>query len=152
VIQYEQNASLGGLVIKAMGYMIGRPSSAVVKANYAFIVADPVIVGNNLASFKVSCITTNPPATLYYTIDGTEPGVGSAIVPPSGQITTLTFPPDQTNLTFKVRALAPNYLPSQTIARFSRQRISSHAHLPGLPEVKSPAGSSHLLDKSSTRR
>jgi hypothetical protein len=129
VIQIERNANLGGLVIKAMGYMIGRPSSAVVKANYAFIVADPTIIGNNLASFRVTTVTTNPPAALYYTVGYTvqgtpEPTETSSLVPQGGQITGLTFPQNQTNVTIKVRAFAPNYLPSQTITKvFSRDNF-----------------------------
>jgi hypothetical protein len=129
VIQIEQNASLGGLVIKAMGYMIARPSSGVVKANYVFIVADPVIIGNNLASFRVTTVSTNPPAALYYTVgyavqDTPEPTETSSLVPPGGQITGLRFPPNQTNVTVKVRAFAPNYLPSQTVTKvFSRDNF-----------------------------
>ena len=111
VLTVERSATLGGVVIKAIGFAAGRPNSPVVKANYAFKVATPTITGNNLASFKVSTITVNPPAAIHFTVDGSEPTESSALVPPGGQV-QLSLPEGQTNLVFRARAFAPNYLPS----------------------------------------
>lgn len=121
IIPVERRAELGGLVIKAMGYQLGRPNSAVAKAYYAFKVAEPTILGNNLASFRVTSITTNPTPVLYYTVNGEDPTpTNAAKVPVGGQV-QLNFPAGQTQVTFKVRGYADNYLPSSVVAKtFSR--------------------------------
>lgn len=118
VLEVERNATLGGLVIKAIGFQVGRPNSAIAKANYAFKVAVPTITGNNLASFKVTTTTVNPPAAIYYTVDGSEPTAASNLVPPGGQI-QLNLPEGQTNVNvlFRARAFAPNYLPSDLVEK-----------------------------------
>lgn len=111
VLSVERSATLGGVVIKAIGYAAGRPNSPVVKANYAFKAATPTIAGNNLASFKVSTATVNPPATVRFTVDGSDPTATSEAVPLGGQV-QLSLPEGQTNVVFRVRAFAPQYLPS----------------------------------------
>jgi hypothetical protein len=113
-IQVERSATLGGVVIKAIGFAVGRQNSAVAKANYAFKAGTPVIVGNNLASFRVYTVTTNPVAAIHYTTDGSDPDVNDPAVPQGGQL-QIELPEGQTQVVFKARAFADTFLPSDVM-------------------------------------
>ena len=100
------------LVIKAVNVGPGG-SSAIVTAEFIFQVANPTINGNNGAQFTVSDITTN--ATLWYTIDGTDPTNASPSIGPiaitNANPVTLSVNAS-TNILFKIRGFRDGYQPS----------------------------------------
>ncbi len=104
------------LTIKAVGQQSGRPDSAIVTAQFQFIVGNPLVTGNNAAQFSVSDITSG--AELWYTTDGSDPtnaapSVSAGTVTGTNAITlSMAFPPATSNLTFKVRGFKANYQPS----------------------------------------
>jgi sugar lactone lactonase YvrE len=134
-LQVERSTTLGGVVIKAVGFQVGRQNSPIAKVNYAFKTATPVITGNNLATFKVSSVTTNPPATVYYTVNGNDPTEQDTAVPINGQL-QLQFAPGQTNLTLKARAFADTFLPSDV----SQKTFSATNFIPTRITLGFPSG------------
>ncbi len=106
----------GGVVIKAMAYEVGRPSSPIVTTRFGFKVGDPSVTGNNLAQFAVSSSTTDPSPRIHFTTDGSDPFDGSTnIVENGSQITSLEFAEGQERLIFKMRAFADNFKPSEIV-------------------------------------
>lgn len=110
------------LTIKAVGQQPGRPNSAIVTAQFQFIVGNPLVIGDNAAQFSVSDITKG--AELWYTTDGSDPTNAApsqlAGTIPGGTETnvinlSLAFPPGGTNLTFKIRGFKANYHPSGVV-------------------------------------
>lgn len=103
------------ITIKAISTQAGRPDSPVVKARFQFVTANPVIIGDNAALFRLENITTG--AEMWYTWDGTDPTNGPPSIGPvyagaqiSTNLTTGTA-------TFKVRAFKPGYAPSGVAMR-----------------------------------
>lgn len=94
----------------------GSPPSAVVNAEFLLQVATPLVSGQNAADLSVSDETTN--ATIYYTLDGTEPTTSSSIVgTTTGSGTTLHLALSitvDTQLKLKAFDNADNFTPSQT--------------------------------------
>ncbi len=113
----KRDSELGGVVIKAIAYQFGRQSSPVVKANYGFKVATPAILGDNLASFKVTTATVDPAPELRYTVDGADPSLTNGTVVPEGGALQLAFTEGQTNVVVKVRGFATDYLPSDIASK-----------------------------------
>jgi NHL repeat len=108
---------LPDLTIKAIGEKSdGSSNSPIVQARFQFIAANPIIVGNNAASFFVTNITVG--AQMWYTTDGSDPtndGSGTSVGPiPSGQTISLNSS-GTGNIVFKVRAFRDNYQPSAII-------------------------------------
>ena len=102
------------VTVKAISFQAGRPSSAVIQARFIFKVASPVIFGDNAALFSVDCQTTN--ATMWYTIDGTDPTNAppseGPIRGPANISLNIT-----SNTTFKIRAFRDNFQPSEIATR-----------------------------------
>ena len=116
VAYYTITQILPDLTIKAIGEKPdGSPNSAIVKARFQFITANPLISGNNAAKFAVADITAN--AQMWYTVDGSDPTNASPSVGPiaSGTALSLQFPPGASNLTFKVIAVRTNYQASAIV-------------------------------------
>jgi hypothetical protein len=116
VAYYTIAQVLPDLTIRAIGEKPdGSPNSAIVEARFQFITANPLIGGNNAASFAVSDITAN--AQMWYTVDGSDPTNASPSVGPiaSGTTLSLQFPPGASNLTFKVIAVRTNYQASAIV-------------------------------------
>jgi hypothetical protein len=114
------NPVLPDMTIRAIGEKSdGSPNSAVVSARFQFITANPLITGNNAAQFTVFDLTTN--ADLWYTVDGSTPNptnpasVGPISTPNNIATLSLSFPPGQSNLTFKVIAMRTNYQSSGVV-------------------------------------
>lgn len=105
---------LPDLTIKAQSSQNGRVSSSVVSARFQFKTGNPVISGNNAASFTVSTVSSG--AQLYYTTDETEPTNGAPSIGPISSGTQLSFNVSNSNLVFKVRAFKTNYEPSATVS------------------------------------
>jgi hypothetical protein len=101
----------GQTTIKAISASLGAPISDVAVANVAYIVGNPTVSGGNAAQFTVSSTTTN--ATIYYTIDGTNPTNGISSRATNGQ--TLSLPPTGSNIVFKAIASRPGYLDSAVV-------------------------------------
>jgi hypothetical protein len=108
------------MTVKAIGAKNdGSPNSAVASAHFQFITANPVIIGNNAASFTVQDITIG--AHLYYTLDGSLPSPTNAssvdLGVLSGTNTTWSVSFNvQTDTLFLVRAFKNNYQPSAAVA------------------------------------
>jgi hypothetical protein len=116
VAYYSIAQIMPDLTLKAIGEKPdGSPNSAIVKARFQFITANPLITGNNAAQFTVSDLTTN--AEMWYTVDGSDPTNAAPSVGPisSGASLSLQFPAGGTNLTFKVIAFRANYQPSAVV-------------------------------------
>jgi sugar lactone lactonase YvrE len=96
------------LSIKAFAAAPNRSDSATVSAQFQFIVASPLIVGDNAAQFSISNITAS--ALMYYTTDGSDPGTNS--LGPITNGTTLSLNLTGTSLMFKIRGFRANYQPS----------------------------------------
>jgi hypothetical protein len=107
------------ITIKAIGTATGRRSSAVVSSRFIFQVGNPLIVGDNAASFKVQNITTN--AEMWYTWDGSDPTnnpVGNpAVNGPVRSGDLISFNLNDTNATFKIRAYRDGYRPSDVVTK-----------------------------------
>ena len=101
------------LVVKAVNVNSVGESSPVVTAEFIFMVANPLITGNNGAQFTVSDITTN--VTLWYTLDGTSPTNASPSYGPilltNGNPVTLSLNVSS-NILFQARAFRNGYEPS----------------------------------------
>ena len=96
--------------IKAIGTQEDRSSSAVITARFRFQVANPVVVGNNAASFSLRTATQE--ADMWYTTDDTDPLTNA---PPAlryvpGTQLNVAKP---TNVIFKVRGFKKGYFSSQ---------------------------------------
>ena len=105
------------VTIKAIGTKKdGSPDSFVVKARFQFICANPLITGNNAASFIVSDLTRA--AQMWYTTNGMDPTnvlTSSNFGPiPSGATISLDA---STNVTFRVRAFRDNYQDSDIVTK-----------------------------------
>jgi hypothetical protein len=108
------------LTIKAIGTKLGGyPNSSIVQARFQFVVANPLIVGNNAGLFVLSDITDN--CTFWYTTDGVDPTNSPGTTNFDHSILLCTNAPIGTNLIslsissnfmFKVRAFKNNYQPS----------------------------------------
>jgi hypothetical protein len=103
------------VTVKAIGVAPGRPSSAVVSARFQFKTANPVVTGNNAASFNVTDQTVG--AQMWYTLDGTDPTNAAPSLGPITSVANLSLNVSS-NLTFKVRAFRPNYQNSGIVTTF----------------------------------
>ncbi|HWN96248.1 MAG TPA: hypothetical protein VNT99_14525, partial [Methylomirabilota bacterium] len=107
------------VTIKAIGTLTGRRSSSIVRARFQFQVANPFIVGDNAASFKILNITTN--AEMWYTWDGSEPTnnalANTNVFGPvfDGQI--ISFNIGESNRTFKIRGFRNGFQPSDVFTK-----------------------------------
>jgi hypothetical protein len=99
-----------------------------VKARFQFVASNPVIVGNNAASFQVSSPSAS--AQLYYTTDGlTLPTTNSTQVQNGGTL-SFNFPPDvNTNLIFIVQAFENGFAPSQAVTNIFSSTNYTANHL-----------------------
>lgn len=120
VSPYEVGQVAPFLTIKAIGAKAdGSPNSAVVRSTFQFKTGNPVISGDNAASFTLSTITAN--AYLYYTLDGSDP---SSTNPAAVYLGPLPSPTNvwtvslaiSSNTVFKVRAFRDNYQPSAIVS------------------------------------
>ncbi|TAK94663.1 MAG: hypothetical protein EPO07_16375, partial [Verrucomicrobia bacterium] len=111
------------LSIKAFGHHPGRSDSAMVTAQFQYIVGNPTIVGDNGARFTVYDITGG--ANLYYTTDGSVPDpttnaaattFAGVISGTNGILLSPTFA-NPTNLTLRVRGFKNNYQPSGIVTK-----------------------------------
>ncbi|MCU0782633.1 MAG: hypothetical protein MUF81_01025 [Verrucomicrobia bacterium] len=104
------------VTVKAISTQDGRISSPVVQARFQFKVANPIVSGNNAASFTVDDATAN--ATLWYTTDGvTDPTPnGANCVGPLTAPVLLNLN-GTSDVTFKVRAFRHNYKDSDMVTR-----------------------------------
>src|SRR5262249_13815155 len=103
------------LTVKAIGVQAGRQSSLIVSARFQFKCANPMITGNNAASFTVSDETDN--AKMYYTLDGKDPTTnGPSSIGPilTGSTLSLNI---STKFVFKIRAFRPNYQNSDVVTQ-----------------------------------
>jgi hypothetical protein len=98
------------LTIKALSTQDGRQPSSEVKARFQFKTATPIVVGNNAASFTVTAGTTN--ATIYYTLDGSDPTNGPPSLGPIASGDPLSITLNNSNVTFKAMAFRTSYQPS----------------------------------------
>jgi streptogramin lyase len=103
------------MTIKVISMQDGRRPSSVVQGRFQFKTANPIVIGDNPASFTISNVTVG--ASMFYTIDGSEPtadGSGEATVGPvlSGDRISLVV---RSNLTFRARAVRQNFKPSEII-------------------------------------
>lgn len=109
------------LSIKAMSKQSGYRDSAVVTAQFQFVVANPIITGNDANQFTIGDITDH--SALWYTTDGTTPTnttpsqFAGTIIGANAITLSLSFPPGVTNLTFKVRGFKNNYQPSGVVSK-----------------------------------
>lgn len=103
------------VTIKAVGTQDGRSPSSVVVARFQFKTANPVIFGDNPASFEIRNETSA--AQMFYTIDGSDPTNG----PPSlGPVTTgevLALQNVTNDVTFRMRAFRANFKPSDIVSK-----------------------------------
>jgi hypothetical protein len=107
---YTVAQQLPDVTFKAVGVKPdGSPNSAIVQARFQYIVANPVVAGNNAAQFTVSDFTAD--AQMWYTIDGSDPtNSPPSLGPiPTDTILSLQFPPGASNLVFKVVGARTNY-------------------------------------------
>ena len=110
------------MTIKAVDVNGDGLSSSTVSARIQFVVANPMIIGNNAALFTLSDITTN--AVFYYTIDGSDPtnALGATnsfkLCTNSLSLTNVISLSINSNFTFKVRAFLDNYQPSAVVPAF----------------------------------
>ncbi|HVY68856.1 MAG TPA: FN3 associated domain-containing protein [Verrucomicrobiae bacterium] len=106
---------LPDLTIKAIGFSDGRRPSSVKRARFKFKVADPVVVGNNAASFVITNQTSA--AQMFYTTDGSDPtevlGANPNSVAYAGG--KLSFTLGDSNLVFKIQAFKPGFAPSRIV-------------------------------------
>ncbi len=111
---------LPDFTIKAIGKKSdGSPDSAVVSSRFQFVVANPVVSGNNSAFFTITDPTAN--AHLYYTLDGSDPSATNANAIDLGTVATPTNVwtvgfPIQTNTLFKLAAFRTGYQPSSIVS------------------------------------
>jgi len=107
--------------IKAIGMQDGRRASSVVQARFQFKTANPIITGENAASFQVWDLTDG--AVMWYTTDGvtdplpngtnsTGPITGTASIPK-----IISLDASTSNLTFKIRAFRNNYKDSEIVTK-----------------------------------
>lgn len=94
------------LTIKALGTAPGRADSAVAVARFQFKVGNPIILGNNAASFVITNVTAG--AVMYYTLDGSDPTNGQPNNGPIQPGQTLSLD-GSTNFTFKIRGFRDHY-------------------------------------------
>src|SRR4029077_2373481 len=95
------------VTIKVIGTQDSRRPSSIVQGRFQFKTGNPIVLGDNAASFIVSNVTAG--GQMRFTIYGSDPtadGSNSAISGPkvSGDPISLRFPKGTTNITFKVRA------------------------------------------------
>ena len=98
--------------IKAVGVNPGSPASPVIVARVQYVVANPLISGNNAAQFTVSDLTVG--AQMWYTLDGSNPTNTAPSLGPITNGATLSLN-ITTNTTFKIAAFLNNYQPSGVI-------------------------------------
>jgi sugar lactone lactonase YvrE len=104
------------VTIKAIGVAEGRRSSAITVSRFIFRTANPNIVGENAASFRVENITRD--AQMWYTWDGSEPTNNPAFSHgPVNSGEFISFDLQNTNRTFKIKAFKPNFKTSDTITK-----------------------------------
>ncbi|MEY4917120.1 MAG: hypothetical protein RL616_1033, partial [Verrucomicrobiota bacterium] len=126
--------ALPDLTIKAISTKTnGSPPSGIVQAQFQFVTANPVILGNNAAQFTISDLTAG--AHLYYTLDGSLPAATNITAVDLGTVAAPTNRwavsfPIISNTVFKVRAFRDNYQPSAIVtnpfalANFTANRIA----------------------------
>lgn len=107
------------VTIRAISTQADRRSSAVITSRFRFQVANPAIIGNNPASFRLSTATES--AELWYTT-----GTSDAETPEPGtnaparlylQGARLNVANPESNVVFKVRGFKRGYAPSAVIRR-----------------------------------
>jgi len=107
------------ITIKAIGAQDGRRSSQLVQARFQFKVANPVINGDNAASFTVDDATTD--AEMWFTTDGSEPTNDKSVNPnttgPRAAGDLFSFRLGDSNTTFKIKAFRSNFKPSDTVTK-----------------------------------
>ena len=106
------------MTIKAIGTKSdGSPNSSITQARFQFVVANPLLNGNNGAQFTVSDETAG--AQMWYTTDGSTPSNAPPSIGPIASASTLSLNVI-TNFTFKIRAFRDSYQPSGVVsAEFS---------------------------------
>jgi hypothetical protein len=102
------------VTVKAFSTQAGRRPSKIVASRFRFQVANPAIVGNNPASLKIECATTN--ALIYYTTDNTEPTTASRSYV-QGTTLNLITAGSTNDVIFKVRAFKTGYADSGVVLR-----------------------------------
>jgi hypothetical protein len=107
--------TLPDMTIKAIGLADGRRPSKVVQARFQFKTANPVVVGNNAASFSLTNQTSG--VQMFYTINESDPTNNTALNPASQKWDgkKLAFTLGDSNLVFKVQAYKEGFLPSAIV-------------------------------------
>ncbi|MEO8427736.1 MAG: hypothetical protein ABI651_11565, partial [Verrucomicrobiota bacterium] len=108
------------MTIKVIGTQDSRRPSGIVQGRFQFKTGNPIVLGDNAASFIISNVTAG--AQMRFTVDGSDPtadGSNPASIGPklSGNPISLSFPKGATNLIFKVRAFRANYKPSEIVKK-----------------------------------
>jgi hypothetical protein len=98
------------VTVKAISFASGRRSSAIAQTRFQFKAADPLLVGDNAASFTISNSTIG--ATMWYTLDGSDPTNRAPSIGPITSGALLSLNASATNLVFRIRAFRDNYQPS----------------------------------------
>jgi sugar lactone lactonase YvrE len=101
------------MTVKAISIQTGRLNSPVVSARFVFKTANPQVLGNNAASFKVTDQTAG--ALIWYTLDGSEPTNAPPSLGPIISGATLSI--DATsNVVFNARAFCHNFQNSDVVS------------------------------------
>jgi sugar lactone lactonase YvrE len=124
------------ITIKAIGTATGRRSSSVTVSRFIFQAGNPLIVGDNAASFKVQNVTTN--AEMWYTWDGSDPTNNPAGNPgvfgPVYSGDFISFNLSDSNRIFKIRAFKAGYRPSDLVVKeFSPSNFVANTLSLGFP-------------------
>ncbi|HIL72337.1 MAG TPA: hypothetical protein EYG38_21075, partial [Verrucomicrobia bacterium] len=104
------------VTIKAISTQADRRPSRIIVARYRFVAANPVVVGNNMASFAMRTITTN--ASIWFTTNGDDPVPDPNIARPYTLGEKLNVVNGTNDVIFKARAFKGGYASSSIIEKF----------------------------------
>lgn len=105
----------GDVTIKAIGTQDGRRPSEIIRSRFQFRTANPVIQGDNPASFELNNLTLD--AEMWYSVDGSDPTNTPPSLGPASNGDRLSLRIGEDDLEFKVRAFRTGFRPSDTITK-----------------------------------
>lgn len=134
ISQFPADASLvrpvlPDLTIKAIGVSDGRRPSKVVTSRFVFRTSDPVIQGDNPASFSLTNQTVN--SETWFTLDGSEPTNNPSVNPSvkrydGGKLSLILNEGD--SVVFRARSYHAGFYPSAAISNlFTATNYSANA-------------------------